>query len=380
MLGLARTPFVPILGSLAEESSVALASVALKGALNSGFTPPNLIDKLILSQVFTSGVGASPSKQVANTVGLKDSTRCFQTSQLCTSGLKAISLANDLIQTEKSHLVAAVGSESSSQAPFLLKKARMNGYGVGDGALIDSLTYDGFSKLHMDVEEFMQNAGLSKLAMTQYAAEAFQRTASCYSDGIMRNEMVHVTVEKSNKEKAHNDVWISHRQVKLTEDVLYKTFVPNQASPSNIKTKSTMADGAACVLLSGGEILRGTGAVPIARIVDCCEVSAAAAAFPCALVSTIKEIQTRTNNRVDIYDILDQYAFIPMFVAKELGIDQSRINIHGSTLAIGHPMGASGVRQLIAMVTALRSHGLQFGCVAGVNMMGDSIAILVEAV
>lgn len=73
----------------------------------------------------------------------------------------------------------------------------MNGYGVGDGALIDSLTYDGFSKLHMDVEEFMQNAGLSKLAMTQYAAEAFQRTASCYSDGIMRNEMVHVTVEKS---------------------------------------------------------------------------------------------------------------------------------------------------------------------------------------
>lgn len=127
--------------------------------------------------------------------------------------------------------------------------------------------------------------------------------------------------------------------MKLTEDVLYKTFVPNQASPSNIKTKSTMADGAACVLLSGGEILRGTGAVPIARIVDCCEVSAAAAAFPCALVSTIKEIQTRTNNRVDIYDILDQYAFIPMFVAKELGIDQSRINIHGSTLAIGHPMG-----------------------------------------
>ncbi|KAK1442938.1 thiolase like protein [Babesia gibsoni] len=339
IIGIARTPFIPILGALAEESSVILGSTALKGALNMGFTSRDVIDRVVLSQVFTTGCGPSPSKQIAYQAGLRNSTSCFQTSQLCTSGLKAVSLAHDMLHSGKSHCLATVGVESTSQAPYILKNARMQGYGVGDGVLVDSVTSDGFSKMEMDLTDFTESAKISKLDMMQYAAESFRRVAACYSDGIMQNEIVPMVVKNRGSVKSDSDTWISHSQVKLTSDALHKAFVPNQASQKNIKVKSTMADGAGCILISK-DVSPGKGrSGSIARIVDYVEVSTDGGSFPHALVSAIKEIQTRVRQSVDIYEIMDQYAFLPIFVSKELNIDPSRINVHGSTLSIGHPMG-----------------------------------------
>ncbi|GFE55710.1 acetyl- acetyltransferase [Babesia ovis] len=377
IIGLARTPFAPILGAFVQESSIALGTTAIRGALNNGVNPSKAVDTLVLSQVFPSGLGPSPARQMSHGAGLDNSARCFQINQLCTSGLKAISLATDALTLGRSQLTATVGVESSSQAPYLLTKARVGGYGVGDGVLMDSLTNDGFSKLQMELDQFLQNANISKMDMMQYATETFRRTAACYSDGIMRNEIVPVTVNTKSDAKP-GEVWISHPQQNISEDILPKLLHSKQAG-TNIKTKSTIADGACCLLLADDNTTGQMGTVGIARILDCCELSVDAMSFPEALVEVVKEARDRLKGRVDLYEILDQYAFLPIYVSKRLGIDHSRINLHGSTLAIGHPMGASGIRQLISLVTALRSQGLRYGCVAGTNMLGDAVAILVEA-
>ncbi|ORM40387.1 putative acetyl-CoA acetyltransferase [Babesia sp. Xinjiang] len=379
IIGLARTPFAPILGSLSQESCVTLGTATIRGAISSGCIPVNSIDKVVLSQVFSGGAGPSPARQISNEAGLSDSTRCFQISQLCTSGLKAISITNDSITLGRSQLVAALGSESSSQAPYLLTRARVEGYGIGDGVLVDSLTSDGFAKIQMDLDGFVQAAKITKLDMMQYATESFRRTAACYSDGIMQNEIVPLIVKAKRMDRREGETWISHPQQKVTEDVLPKLFVPKQMPTSKIKTKSTISDGASCLFLCNDDFLRQMGTSPIARILDCCELTVDAASFPEALVQVVKEIRDKMNGKVDLYEILDQYAFLPLYVSKSLGIDHSRINVHGSSLSIGHPMGASGGRQMISMVTALRSRGLRYGCVAGVNTAGDAIAILVEA-
>ncbi|GIX64198.1 thiolase family protein [Babesia caballi] len=219
------------------------------------------------------------------------------------------------------------------------RRARDGGYGVGDGVLVDSLTSDGFSKLQLDVDGFMKMAKISKLDMMQYATECFRRTAACYSDGIMKSEIAHVVVKNRGAKRREGEVWISQPQLKLAEDVLPKTFVPRQASSANVRTKSTVADGGACVVLCGDEFIRESGVAPIARILDCCEVSTDAASFPEALVHAVREVNRGVNRRVDIYDILDQYAFLPLYVAKSLGIDHSHINVHGGAISIGHPMG-----------------------------------------
>ncbi|CDR95417.1 thiolase, N-terminal and C-terminal domain containing protein, putative [Babesia bigemina] len=380
IIGLARTPFSPVLGALVEESSIALGATALNGALSRSLTSRNRIDRLVLSQVFSAGAGSSPARQISINTGLPSSTRCFQTSQLCTSGLKAISIAKDALDLRKSQLTSVVGAESTSQAPFLLTKARAGGYGVGDDVLVDSVTSDGFTKMGIDVDSFTKNARISKLEMVQYAAESFRRAAACYSDGIMQIEIAPVIVKNKRSAAREGEAWISHPHTKLVEDTLPRHFVPKHASASTIKTKSTMADGACSLLLCDDGFLRESGATPFARILDCCELSTDSDRFPDALTDVIRECSRRVNSRIDIYDINDQYAFLPIYVAKALNIDHSRINVHGSTIAIGHPMGrcATGIRQIISLVTALRSQGLQYGCAAGANAVGDAIAVILE--
>lgn len=339
-----------------------------------GFIRGDSIDNLLLSQVFSAGCGPLTSKQIALRAGL-DRPSTFQVNQQCTSGLKATLLAFDAIKTKKSQLTAVVGAESSSQAPYLLKKARHGGYRFGDGTLIDLLSCDGPRDIQEEMDNLAKSSKISKFEQDQYVVESFKRAASCYSDGIMRHEIAPVVVKTEQLSKG-TKAWIQHKESTISEDSFLR-FV--DFKNSKVDTDAKLCDGAASLILASKDFTEAANLSPIARIVDYCQVSGTIYDSTC---TAIRELQAAIKNpakSVDLYDIMDQHAVIPLYISKMMGIDLSRINVCGSTLALGHPLGMTGVRQIISLVTALKSRELRFGIAAGSNTYGEATAVLIES-
>ncbi|AFZ80838.1 acetyl-CoA acetyltransferase, putative [Theileria equi strain WA] len=374
ILGISRTPICALLGSLSKTSAAKLGAVSLMKAIGMSFIKSDSIDNLVLSQVFSAGCGPLISKQIALWAGL-DRLNTFQVNQQCTSGLKATVLAFDAINSGKSQLTAVVGAESSSLAPYLLRKARYGGYGFGDGTLVDTLSRDGPRDIQEEMENLAKSSNISKFEQDQYVLESFKRAACCYSEGIMKHEIAPITVKTEQPSKG-TKAWIQHKDCTISEDSFLR-FV--DFKNSKVDNNAKHSDGAASLIISTENFTRRANLSPVARILDYRQVSGT---FPESICDAIQGVKTTINNpekSVDLYDIMDQNAVVPLYISKRMDIDLSRMNICGSTIALGHPPGMTGVRQIISLVTALKSRGLQFGIAAGSNTHGEATAILVES-
>ncbi|MEA3213399.1 MAG: acetyl-CoA C-acetyltransferase [Chthoniobacter sp.] len=364
-----RTPQGRFLGGLAKRSAVDLAVVAGKAAL-SGLDPA-AIDSVIVGNVLGAGLGMNVARQVGIGVGLPVSTPAFTVNMMCASGMQAVMLAVQAIQSGSARMVLCGGTESMSNAPYLLERAR-SGYKLGNGVLVDSVLRDGltdaFSDEHMGVtaERLAERYGISRDAQDRFAARSQQRYAAAHAAGHFRDELVPV-------DKLEQD---EHPRPETTADSL-ATLRPafNPQGTVTAGNASGLNDGAAMLVVCDAERGRECGLAPLMVISAMASVGCEPALMGLGPVHATRKV-SRDPGEFDLIELNEAFAAQSLACIQELGLDEEKVNPDGGAIALGHPIGASGARLLVHLAHRKPRRGLATLCVGG----GMGCAVVVERV
>jgi acetyl-CoA C-acetyltransferase len=362
-----RTPQGRFLGALAKRSAVDLAVVAAKAAL-SGIDPA-LIDSVIVGNVLGAGLGMNVARQTGIGAGLPVSVPAFTVNMMCASGMQAVILAVQAIQADSARMVLCGGTESMSNAPYLLDRAR-SGYKLGNGVLIDSLLRDGltdaFSDEHMGLtaERVAERYSVSREAQDRFAARSQQRYGAASAAGRFDAEIA--PVDKLEKDE--------HPRPETTADTL--AGLRPSFSPTGTVTAgnaSGLNDGAAMLVVCDEERGREAGLSPLMVITKHASVGCEPALMGLGPVHATRRV-SRDVSEFEMIELNEAFAAQSLACVQELGLDEERVNPDGGAIALGHPIGASGARLLVHLAHRQPRRGLATLCVGG----GMGCAVVVE--
>jgi acetyl-CoA C-acetyltransferase len=362
-----RTPQGRFLGALAKLSAVDLGVAAAKAAL-SGIDAA-CIDSVIVGNVLGAGLGMNVSRQIALGAGLPVSVPAYTVNMMCASGLQAVILATQAIRSGAARMVLCGGTESMSNAPYLLTRAR-SGYKLGDGVLIDSLLRDGltdaFSDKHMGVtaEALAGRYGISREAQDQFAARSQQRYAAAHAAGHFRDEILEVA-------KVAEDEHPRPETTATTLGTLRPAFDSNGTITAG--NSSGINDGAAMLVLCDEARGRELGLAPLVTIADSAAVGCDPAEMGLGPVHATR-LLSRDPGEFDLIELNEAFAAQALACIRELGLDEEKVNVDGGAIALGHPIGASGARLLVHLAHRKPRRGLATLCVGG----GMGCAMVVE--
>ncbi|EDY17192.1 acetyl-CoA acetyltransferase [Chthoniobacter flavus Ellin428] len=362
-----RTPQGRFLGALAKKSAVDLGVAAAKAALAA--LQPAWIDEVTVGNVLGAGLGMNVARQIALGAGLAVSVPAYSVNMMCASGMQAVRLAMQAIESGAARMVLCGGTESMSNAPYLLNRAR-SGYKLGDGVLIDSLLRDGlidaFSDVHMGVtaERLAQKYGISREAQDAFAATSQERYAAALSAGNFREEIV--PVDKLTQDE--------HPRPETTA-VSLATLKPAFGEGGSVTAgnSSGINDGAAMLVVCSEERGRELGLQPMMRITASVAVGCEPAEMGLGPVHATRQLG-RDVSEYDVIELNEAFAAQSLACVQELGLDPGRVNVDGGAIALGHPIGASGARLLVHLAHRRPQRGLATLCVGG----GMGCAMVVE--
>lgn len=382
--GAVRTPIGNLNGSLSTISAPALGSHVIREALQRAHVSPEVVDEVIMGNVLSAGVGQAPARQAVKGAGLGDTVNATTINKVCGSGLKAVMLACQAIQSGNAEVVVAGGMESMSRAPYILEKAR-SGYQVGHGELIDSLIKDGlwdaYSNISMGAcgELCAGKYQFSREEQDNFAVQSYARALKAQQEGWFRDEIVEIEVSgKAEPLRIRDDERLSRfDEAKLRK--LRPAFRPDGTITAG--NASGMNDGAAAMVVLSEERAKALNIAPMARILGFTQKAVAPEWFTIAPIEAISALlqKLRTDaDQIDLYEVNEAFAVVTMAAIKDLRLDPDRVNIHGGAVALGHPIGASGARILTTLLYALKRTGKRRGiaspCIGG----GESVALAVE--
>ncbi len=381
-----RVPTGKFLGALKDFTAPELGAMVVREAVTRAGIDPASVDECIMGNVVSGGVGQAPARQAALKGGLSDNVAALTINKVCGSGLKAVMLAHQGIQTGDIEIAVAGGMESMSNAPYIVPKVR-EGLRMGNGTVIDLMIHDGlwcpFENWHMG------NAGecvadtykVSREQQDQYSVESHKKAAAAQSAGKFAAEILPVSIPQ----KKGDPVVVSKDESvrgDTTAEVLrglkpaFKkdgTVTAGNAPPVN--------DGAAALVVMSADKLKATNAKPLARIV----AQATSGLAPRMLLMTPVEATRKVLKKagwsmsdVDLLELNEAFAVQAVAVGNELGLDMSTVNVNGGAVALGHPIGASGARILTTLIYALKDRGKKRGiatlCLGG----GNGVALAIE--
>jgi acetyl-CoA C-acetyltransferase len=387
LLSAVRTPIGKYLGGLAEVPAPHLGAMAVAEAVKRAKVPMAQVDEVILGNVLQAGLGQNPARQAALKAGLPDTIAAVTINKVCGSGLKAVMLAAQAIRAGDADLIVAGGMESMSRAPHLLVGTR-TGWKYGDQKAVDAMIHDGlwcaFEDWHMGeaAEHIAAKHGVSRAEQDRFAAQSHQRAAKAWNDGSFSAETVPVTVGAGAKAKSiARDEGI---RAETTAEVLAKlkaSFRPDGTVTAG--NASMLSDGAAALVVGSARAAEKLGTKPLARIVSYATSGVAPKEVFIAPVYAVRQVLDKaklTLKDIDLFELNEAFAAQMLACAKELKLDEERVNINGGAIALGHPIGASGARVLVTLLHALEQRGLKRGlaslCLGG----GNAVAMVVERV
>jgi acetyl-CoA C-acetyltransferase len=374
-----RTPSGALLGCLSNISAPNLGAAAHVAAYEAAGISPALIDEVISGCVLSAGLGQAPARQAALYANLPDSTPATTINKMCGSGMKAVMLAHDAIRAGSAKCVLAGGMENMSRAPYLVPKARM-GYRLGHGQLIDHLFLDGLEDAYepgtlmgVFADRTAKNLDISRAAQDAFAALSMQRALNAQQAGAFDKEITPV-LEITQDESPH-----ASKIEKLGR--LKPVFSPEGTVTAG--NASSIADGAASLILMRADVAKQHGIQPLARIAAHATHAGAPENFTTAPTDAIKKVLDKANwhaRDVDLYEINEAFALVTLAAMKTLALDEHQVNIHGGACALGHPIGASGARILVTLIHALEqkqaSKGIAALCIGG----GEATAMAIERI
>jgi acetyl-CoA C-acetyltransferase len=383
-----RTPVGKFQGSLAGMSATQLGALAVREAVKRAGIAPEQIDECIMGNVVSAGLGQNPARQAALYGGLPPEVSALTINKVCGSGLKAVGLAAQAVQTGNAEIVIAGGMESMSNAPYLLPQGR-NGFRMGDAKVVDSMITDGlwdiYNNYHMGMtgENVAEKHGITREEQDEYALKSHQKATAAHRAGYFQDEMLAVEVPAKKKGEAPT---VFDRDESVREDASIEAL--RALKPAFKKDGTVTAgnapgvnDGAAAVVVMSTKKAKELGLEPMVHI----RAQATSGVDPkwvmLAPVIGVQRIWKKTGwkpEEVDLYELNEAFAVQAIGVLKELGLGQDNVNVHGGAVAIGHPIGASGARVLTTLIYAMQQRDAKKGVAALCLGGGNSMAMAVE--
>jgi acetyl-CoA C-acetyltransferase len=384
ILAARRTPVGAFQGAFATVTAPQLGSAAIKAALADSGVAAAQIDEVILGCVLTAGIGQAPARQAALGAGIPASVPSTTVNKMCGSAMRAVMLGCDQILAGSAKIVVAGGIESMTNAPYLLPKARA-GYRMGHQEVLDHMFYDGLQSpwdgqlMGCFAETTSEKYGLTRKAQDDFAAESVRRALAAVTNGDFAAEIAPVTA-KTRK----GDVVVDKDETPFTLDIAkIPTLKPAFKKDGTVTAASSsgISDGAAALVLTRESLAASQGRKPLARILGYASFAREPEWFTLAPVGAMQKLLAQLNWRakeVDLYEINEAFAAVPMAAIQELDLDPQKVNVNGGACALGHPIGATGARIMTTLLYALRARGKKRGiaslCIGG----GEATAIAVE--
>jgi acetyl-CoA C-acetyltransferase len=379
-----RTPVGAFQGALGGASAPQLGAAAVRAALADSRVDAAQVDEVILGCVLPAGLGQAPARQAAIGAGVPVSVPATTINKVCGSGMKALMLGADAIRAGSARIVVAGGFESMSNAPYMLLKARQ-GYRMGHGQLLDHMLYDGLQNPYDGAlmghfaDVTARQYGFTREQQDAFAAESVRRALSACEAGAFIDEIVPVTVRTRRGEQQ-----VERDEPPFKCDLARIPSLKPAFDPDGTVTaasSSSIADGAAALVLMSQEAARESGAPVLAHILDYCSHAQAPEWFTTAPAGAIRRVLQRVRwhaGDVDLYEINEAFAVVTMASMRDLALEPARVNVNGGACALGHPIGASGARITTTLLHAMRQRGGRRGiaslCIGG----GEATAIAIE--
>lgn len=383
-----RIPVGKFQGSLKSYSAPKLGALVVREAVQRAGVEPSQVDECIMGCVLQAGLGQNPARQAAIFGGLPPAAGALTVNKVCGSGLKAVALAAQGIQTGDVEMVVAGGMESMTNTPYLLTQAR-EGYRMGNGTLVDAMIHDGlwdvYNQFHMGAaaEMVAETCGISREDQDAFAAESHRRAAQATKEGLFREEMLPVELPPAKKgEKSR--VFAEDEAIRpdTSTEILAK-LKPAFREGGTVTAGNApgVSDGAAAVVVASAEYAAKLKVAPMAVIRAQATSGRAPEWFSLAPIDAVRKVVARAGWRledVDLFELNEAFSVQALAVIRELKLNPERVNVHGGAVALGHPIGASGARVLVTLLYALAQRGARKGVAALCLGGGNAVALAVE--
>jgi len=382
-----RTPMGGFQGELKSLTAPQLGAAAIKAAVERAGVASDAVDEVLFGCVLPAGLGQAPARQAALGAGLDKSTRCTTVNKMCGSGMETTILAHDMLLAGSADVVIAGGMESMSNSPYLLDRARA-GYRMGHGRVLDSMFLDGLEDAYDKgrlmgtfAEDCAETNDFSREAQDAFAIASTTRAQQAIKDGSFKAEIVPLTVTVGKEQLLiSNDE--QPPKAKLDKVASLKPAF-REGGTVTAANSSSISDGAAALVLMRQSQAQKLGLKPLAVIHGHAAFADTPGLFPVAPIGAIKKLVKKTGwalSEVDLFEINEAFAVVAMAAMTHLEIPHDKLNVHGGACALGHPIGASGARILVTLLSALRQKNLKRGIAAICIGGGEATAMAVECV
>jgi acetyl-CoA C-acetyltransferase len=386
IVSVARTPIGSFLGSLANISATKLGAIAIKGALDKIKLAPNLVDEVFMGNVVSAGLGQAPAKQAAIFAGIPNTVPCTTVNKVCASGMKAIMLAAQAIKTGDAEIVIAGGMENMSSIPHYMegrKATKLGNVTISDGLLVDGLT-DVYDQQHMGTcgDLCAQEHHFSREDQDNFAITSYKRSAEAWQQGKFKNEIVAVEIPQRKGDAILFSEDEEYKNV-LLEKIPTLRPVFSKDGTVTAANASTLNDGAAALVIMSAEKAAALNLKPIAKINGYADAAHEPKWFTTAPAKALPKALAKakiSQNEIDYFELNEAFSVVGLANIKLLGLDASKVNVNGGAVSLGHPLGMSGARIVIALTSILEQNNAKYGAAAICNGGGGASAIVIERI
>ena len=383
-----RTAVGRFQGSLSDFTAPQLGAIVVREAVKRAQLDPASVDECIMGNVVSAGLGQNPARQAAIFGGLAPEVGAMTINKVCGSGLKAVGLAAQAIQTGNSSIVVAGGMESMTNAPYLLPQAR-KGYRLGNATIVDSMVHDGlwdiYNDYHMGItgENVAEKYGITREEQDEFAVNSHRKAVSAIKECRFKSQIV--PVELPAKKKGAPSV-VFDKDEGPREDTsieILRALKPAFKKDGTVTAGNApgVNDGAAAVVVTSAARAKELGVQPMVRVVAQATSGVEPKWVMMAPVGAIRKIWEKTGwkkDDVDLYELNEAFSVQALGVIRELGLDMNRVNVNGGAVAIGHPIGASGARVLVTLIYEMIRRDAKRGIAALCLGGGNAVAMAVE--
>jgi acetyl-CoA C-acetyltransferase len=382
-----RTPVGKFMGSLSDFTAPQLGAIVVREAVKRAKLEPSQIDECIMGCVVAAGIGQNPARQAALYGGLDPKVSAMTINKVCGSGLKAVALAAQAIQTGNAEIVVAGGMESMTNAPYLLPQGR-KGFRMGNATAVDSMVFDGlwdvFNDYHMGVtgENVSEKYGITREQQDEYALNSHRKAAAAWKEGRFTSQVV--PVELPAKKGEQPKVFSEDESVRADASIdALRKLKPAFKKDGTVTAGNApgVNDGAAAVVVMSAKRAKELGLEPLATIRAQASSGIEPAWVMMAPVEGIRKVLERAGwnkDEVDLYELNEAFAVQALGVMREAGLNPEKVNVNGGSVAIGHPIGASGARVLTTLLYEMQRRNVKKGVAALCLGGGNSVAMALE--
>ena len=380
-----RTPIGSFLGSLSSVPAPKLGAIAIKGALEKINLDPKLVQEVYMGNVLQAGEGQAPARQAALFAGLSNETPSTTINKVCASGMKAVMMAAQSIKSGDQEIIVAGGMENMSAVPHYYNARTATKLGdvkMQDGMLVDGLT-DVYNKVHMGVcaEKCAAEYQFSREDQDNFAIQSYKRSAEAWEAGKFKEEVVPVEIPQRKGEPIIFAEDEEYKSVNFDRIGTLPTVFQKENGTVTAANASTLNDGASALVLMSKEKMEELGLKPLAKIVSYADAAhepewfttAPAKALPIAVKKANLDISD-----IDFFEFNEAFSVVGLANNKILGLDDSKVNVNGGAVSLGHPLGSSGSRIIVTLINVLKQNNAKYGAAAICNGGGGASAIVIE--